>query len=79
MNIIDIITKKKNKEELTEEEIKYVVNGFVSGDIKDYQMSALLKVLKLSILPDNIIYLVKYITSLSVISLITIAISKADI
>ena len=42
MNIIDIITKKKNKEELTEEEIKYVVNGFVSGDIKDYQMSALL-------------------------------------
>ena len=28
MNIIDIITKKKNKEELTEEEIKYVVNGF---------------------------------------------------
>lgn len=33
MNIIDIITKKKNKEELTEEEIKYVVNGFVSGDI----------------------------------------------
>ena len=42
MNIIDIITKKKNKEELTEEEIKYVVNGFVSGDIKDYQMSAVL-------------------------------------
>ena len=40
MNIIDIITKKKNKEELTEEEIKYVVNVFVSGDIKDYQMSA---------------------------------------
>ena len=42
MNIIDIITKKKNKEELTEEEIKYVVNGFVSGDIKDYQMSVYL-------------------------------------
>ena len=40
MNIIDIITKKKNKEELTEEEIKYVVNGFVSGDINYYKISA---------------------------------------
>lgn len=28
MSIIDIITKKKNKEELTEEEIKYVVKWF---------------------------------------------------
>ena len=41
MNIIDIIVKKKNKEALTEEEIKYVINSFVSGEIKDYQMSSL--------------------------------------
>ena len=37
MNIIDIITKKKNKEILTEEEIKYVIENFVNGNIKDYQ------------------------------------------
>ena len=41
MNIIDIILKKKNKEILTEEEIKYVVENFDNGNIKDYQMSAL--------------------------------------
>ena len=42
MNIIDIITKKKNKESLTYEEIKYTVDNFVNGNIKDYQMSSLL-------------------------------------
>ena len=61
MNIIDIITKKKNKEELTEEEIKYVVNGFVSGDIKDYQMSALLMAIVINDMTDNeVIHLTKY-------------------
>lgn len=42
MTIIDIITKKKNKQELNYEEIKYAVNGYIDGDIKDYQMSSLL-------------------------------------
>ena len=42
MNIMDIITKKKNKESLTYEEIKYTVDNFVNGNIKDYQMSSLL-------------------------------------
>ncbi len=42
MTIIDIITKKKNKEELTYEEIKYAVDGYLDGSIKDYQMSSLL-------------------------------------
>lgn len=42
MTIIDIITKKKNKEELTYEEIKYAVDGYINGSIKDYQMSSLL-------------------------------------
>lgn len=61
MNIIDIITKKKNKEELTEEEIKYVVNNFVSGEIKDYQMSALLMAIVINNMTDNeVIYLTKY-------------------
>lgn len=42
MNMIDIIIKKKNSEELTSEEIKYVIDNFTNGNIPDYQMSALL-------------------------------------
>lgn len=61
MNIIDIIVKKKNKESLTEEEIKYVINAFVSGEIKDYQMSALLMAIVLNDMTDEeVIYLTKY-------------------
>jgi len=61
MNIINIITKKKNKLELTEEEIKYVVEGFVSGEIKDYQMSALLMAIVINDMTDDeVIYLTKY-------------------
>lgn len=61
MNIIDIIVKKKNKGILTEEEIKYVVNGYVSGEIKDYQMSSLLMAIVLNDMTDEeVIYLTKY-------------------
>lgn len=61
MNIIDIIIKKKNKEELTEEEIQYVVNNFVSGEIKDYQMSSLLMAIVINGMTDNeVIFLTKY-------------------
>ena len=42
MTIIDIITKKKNKEELSYEEIKYAIDEYLNGSIKDYQMSSLL-------------------------------------
>ena len=42
MNSIEIITKKKNKQELTREEIAFMVDGYVSGEIPDYQMSAFL-------------------------------------
>ena len=42
MTILDIIDKKRLKQELTFEEIKYVVDNFVNGNIPDYQMSALL-------------------------------------
>lgn len=60
MNIIDIIVKKKNKEALSEEEIKYVVNSFVSGEIKDYQMSSLLMAIVLNDMTDEeVIYLTK--------------------
>lgn len=42
MTIIDIITRKKNNQELTYEEIKFAVLGYINGKVKDYQMSALL-------------------------------------
>ena len=40
MNAVDIINKTKRKIKLAEDEIKYLVNGYTSGEIPDYQMSA---------------------------------------
>lgn len=40
MRMVDLIIKKKHGETLTEEEIKFIVSGFVDGSIPDYQMSA---------------------------------------
>lgn len=42
MNIIEIITKKKDKKELTYEELSYAFNGYLDKKISDAQMSALL-------------------------------------
>ena len=41
MTMYDIILKKRRGYELTDEEIKYAVDGFTDGSIPDYQMSAL--------------------------------------
>ena len=41
MRMIDCIEKKVQKEELTKEEIQFIVDGFVSGDIPDYQCSTI--------------------------------------
>ncbi len=48
MNIIDIITKKKNNEVLTDEEIKFVITNYLNDNIKDYQMSSLLMAIVLN-------------------------------
>ena len=40
MRAVDIIIKKRDKGELTQEELNYFVQGFVKGDISDYQVSA---------------------------------------
>ncbi|WP_317367238.1 pyrimidine-nucleoside phosphorylase [uncultured Tyzzerella sp.] len=42
MRMYDLIQKKRNKEELSNEEIEYMINHYVSGEIPDYQMSAML-------------------------------------
>lgn len=41
MRMYDIIETKRNGGELTDEQIKFFVDGYVSGDIPDYQASAL--------------------------------------
>ena len=42
MDILNIIDKKEKGEKLTKEELQYVVDGYLDGTIKDYQMSAFL-------------------------------------
>ena len=42
MNTVDIITKKRNGQPLSEAEIEHIVMGYTNGDIPDYQMSAFL-------------------------------------
>ena len=48
MRMVDLIEKKVNHEELSHDEIQYIVDGFVSGEIPDYQMSALLMAIVLN-------------------------------
>lgn len=40
MRAVDIIVKKRDRRELTLEEIEFFVRGFTNGDIPDYQTSA---------------------------------------
>ena len=40
-NILEIIQKKQNKEELSKEEIEFFINGYTNDLIPDYQISAL--------------------------------------
>ncbi len=51
--ILQIIEKKKNKQELTKEEINYFINEYVNDNIKDYQISALLMAILLNGMTDK--------------------------
>ncbi len=42
MQAYDIIYKKRNNEELSENEISFIIQGYTQGKIPDYQMSAFL-------------------------------------
>lgn len=48
MRMYDIIAKKRDGKTLTEAELAFAVNGFVSGEVPDYQMSALLMAIYLN-------------------------------
>lgn len=56
MRIYDIIEKKRDKKELTKEEIEFFVNGYSNGDIPDYQASALLMAIFLNKLTSDELY-----------------------
>ncbi|MDA8353281.1 MAG: pyrimidine-nucleoside phosphorylase [Firmicutes bacterium] len=40
MNTVEIIRKKREGDELTSEEIQFLIRGYAKGEIPDYQMSA---------------------------------------
>ena len=42
MNILDIIEKKRDKKELSKEEIEYFINEYTNNNIADYQAAALI-------------------------------------
>ena len=53
MTILDIIEKKRTKQELTTEEINFFVQGFTEGSVRDYQMSSLLMAICLNGMTDR--------------------------
>ncbi len=53
MNILDIIAKKRDKEVLTKEEIKYFVEMVTTSQIPDYQISSLLMAIYINGLNAN--------------------------
>ena len=56
MRIVDLIEKKKKNFALTKDEINYIINGYVEGSIKDYQVSALLMAICLNGMTDDEVF-----------------------
>ncbi len=48
MNILDIVEKKRDKKELSKEEINYFISEYTNGNIADYQMAALIMAIYLN-------------------------------
>ena len=40
MNVVSLISKKRDGGELTEDEIGSLINGYVRGEVPDYQMAS---------------------------------------
>ena len=53
MNILEIIAKKRDKKELTKEEIEYFVKGYTNGEITDYQAAALIMAIYINGMNDE--------------------------
>lgn len=48
MNILEIISKKRDKKELTKEEIEFFIHGYTQNEITDYQAAALIMAIYLN-------------------------------
>ena len=53
MSILEIIAKKRDKKELTKEEIEYFVKGYTNGEITDYQAAALIMAIYINGMNDE--------------------------
>lgn len=53
MNIVEIINRKREREELTKEELEFAFNGYLDGKVKDYQMSSLLMAICINGMTDR--------------------------
>jgi pyrimidine-nucleoside phosphorylase len=53
MRTVDLIQRKRDGEELNPEEISFLINGYTSGEIPDYQMAALLMAIFFSGMNDH--------------------------
>jgi pyrimidine-nucleoside phosphorylase len=53
MRTVDLIQRKRDGEELAPEEIEFLVEGYTSGDIPDYQMSSFLMAVFFSGMSDR--------------------------
>ena len=53
MRMYDVIAKKRDGGTLNHDELAFAVNGYVAGDVPDYQMSALLMAIYLRGMTDE--------------------------
>ena len=53
MRFVELIEKKRDKQELSAEEIRFWVEQYVTGEIPDYQVSALLMAIVLNGMTAN--------------------------
>jgi pyrimidine-nucleoside phosphorylase len=53
MRTVDLVHRKRDGEELSAEEISYLIDGYTRGDIPDYQMSAFLMAVYFSGMSDR--------------------------
>src|SRR6476646_732140 len=53
MRTVDLVHRKRDGEELSAEEISYLIDGYTSGEIPDYQMSAFLMAVFFSGMTDH--------------------------
>lgn len=80
MRIVDLINKKKTGQPLTREEIEFFVQGYVRGEIPDYQISALYMAIYFQGMSDEEIahLTMAYVNSGDVIDLSSIPGVKVD-